>query len=438
MGNAESRHQPPSRAQTLPQSATETVQPSPPSPSQPVEVPLPPAPSEDDVFPEPMNSPLYALPASDFSRPPRLPLPIDHDPEPTSPIATPQDANTPMETTSEVDLGQRPGSMLSSTTLDDDEVADIETFTLESDPYSQKVLTTLEWRGDGRSVYVTGTFAHWERKFRMQKMQKPDGSSAFVLTAPLPTGTHHIKFLVDGEMVLSDHYPTTVDYTNSLVNYVEIAPSRPPADTQVPAEPVPIPGQTASASTDHARPMDIRTEAHTSTTSDSVPSTVQDNRPAPSGVVPGAPGPAQELEQLRQAQQTKAPPKKQLPRPKYTSEIPEYLLHVDLYNTPEDERFRRATKATSHMPQPPSLPMFMSKSILNAATPHKDDASVLTMPNHTVLNHLATSSIKNGVLATSGTTRYKRKVSIKTSPSIDPSLICMQFLTTIMYRPTSE
>jgi hypothetical protein len=51
----------------------------------------------------------------------------------------------------------------------------------------------------------------------------------------------------------------------------------------------------------------------------------------------------------------------------------------------------------------------------------KDDASVLIMPNHTVLNHLATSSIKNKVLATSATTRYKRK-----------------FLTTIMYKPTSE
>lgn len=62
-------------------------------------------------------------------------------------------------------------------------------------------------------------------------------------------------------------------------------------------------------------------------------------------------------------------------------------------------------------PAPPSLPMFLNKSILNGATPMKDDSSVLVMPNHTVLNHLATSSIKNGVLATSATTRYKKKVS---------------------------
>jgi hypothetical protein len=35
---------------------------------------------------------------------------------------------------------------------------------------------------------------------------------------------------------------------------------------------------------------------------------------------------------------------------------------------------------------------------------------VLIMPNHTVLNHLATSSIKDNILATSATTRYKQKV----------------------------
>ncbi|OJD09557.1 hypothetical protein ACJ73_10226 [Blastomyces percursus] len=55
------------------------------------------------------------------------------------------------------------------------------------------------------------------------------------------------------------------------------------------------------------------------------------------------------------------------------------------------------------------------------ATPMKDDSSVLNMPNHTTLNHLATSSIKNGVLATSVSTRYKAKC-----------------VTTIVYKPTGD
>jgi hypothetical protein len=81
----------------------------------------------------------------------------------------------------------------------------------------------------------------------------------------------------------------------------------------------------------------------------------------------------------------------------------------------------------------------LAKSILNGTTPHKDDASVLIMPNHTVLNHLATSSIKNGVLATSGTTRYKRKVtSLSILELFFSSTNILQFLTTIMYKPTSD
>ncbi|KAK3717734.1 galactose metabolism-related protein [Vermiconidia calcicola] len=432
MGNTESRHRPPSRSTTLPAPASEKPQPSP--LPQPVDVPQP-AHQEgfdgQDVVEPPVNTPSYGLAASDFSNPPRLPLPIERDPEPASPIATPQDANTPVDATGEGELRRR-GSMLSSTTLDDDEAADIETFAHEADS-GPKVLTTLNWRGDAKAVYVTGTFAQWEKKFRMQKTQDTDGSLMFTLTAQLPTGTHHIKFLVDGEMLLSDQYPTTVDYTNSLVNYFEIASFMPPADAQppAPAEPIAIPGTAVS---DHAQegrthPLSIRSEARAPETPGELPSTLQETVvPAPTdpenvpqeSEVP-VQQPQQQWQREHQSRQPRPPKQPRPPQAKYTNEIPELLLHLDLYSTPDDERYRRASKAIQHLPQPPSLPMFMSKSILNANTPHKDDASVLTMPNHTVLNHLATSSIRNGVLATSGTTRYKRK-----------------FLTTIMYKPTSE
>lgn len=39
-----------------------------------------------------------------------------------------------------------------------------------------------------------------------------------------------------------------------------------------------------------------------------------------------------------------------------------------------------------------------------------DDNSVLPLPSHSVVNHLATSAIRNGVLAVGSTTRYKAKV----------------------------
>jgi hypothetical protein len=98
------------------------------------------------------------------------------------------------------------------------------------------------------------------------------------------------------------------------------------------------------------------------------------------------------------------------PTRKYHTRIPQYLLDIEA----EDDQnlYPRASALISTLPEPPSLPMFLGKSVLNGATPMKDDASVLVMPNHTVLNHLATSSIKNKVLATSATTRYKKKARL--------------------------
>ena len=325
-------------------------------------------------------------------------------------------------------LVPRRASMLSSTTLDDDEVADIETFELESDPFAQKVMTTIQYKGDAKTVFVTGTFARWEKKFRMQKGQDKDGKPLFTLTASLPAGTHHIRFLVDGEMIVTNQYLQTVDFTNSLVNYIEIAASKPPAEeTQapVPAEPIPIPGaETVVVDDGKTTPLHSRTHEQAPETRDDLSFTPEDSlsqaatlQDRPSEAIPIRQTQQQRQEQQRQEQQTQPEPKpkKYLLRPKYTDEIPELLLHIDLYNEPEKEfDYRRALKAAGNLPQPPTLPTFMSKSILNANTPLKDDASVLTMPNHTVLNHLATSSIKSGVLATSGTTRYKKKVSLTT------------------------
>lgn len=34
---------------------------------------------------------------------------------------------------------------------------------------NKAVTTTIEWRGGGEKVYVTGTFVNWERKFRLHK-----------------------------------------------------------------------------------------------------------------------------------------------------------------------------------------------------------------------------------------------------------------------------
>lgn len=185
----------------------------------------------------------------------------------------------------------------------------------------------------------------------------------------LPPGTHHVKFIVDGEMQLSS-LPTAVDYTNILVNYVEVS-----ADD--------IPKQSADEGT---VPKDI------------YPPQVLHESTEAKDHAPDSVGKTQRVEGEQKAE------------PVFWGKVvPKYLHDVDL--SERSRRYQRAARGVSDFSTPPVLPLFLGKSILNGTTPMKDDSSVLNMPNHTVLNHLATSSIKHDVLATSITTRYKRKVN---------------------------
>lgn len=188
-------------------------------------------------------------------------------------------------------------------------------------------------------------------------------------TLNLRPGTHHLKFIVDGEMRAADNLPTAVDFTNHLVNYIEI-------------------------SADDARKANNRTSQPT---------------------VPPGVHPPQLLPDISKHEDdtvddpSKKEEEEEVPAGDFGSAIPQFL--ADLDKEEDSSAYLQAANVIGDTPTPPSLPLFLGKSILNGTTPMKDDSSVLNYPNHTVLNHLATSSIKNGVLATSVTTRYKRKVS---------------------------
>ncbi|KAH7357445.1 5'-AMP-activated protein kinase beta subunit, interation domain-containing protein [Pyrenochaeta sp. MPI-SDFR-AT-0127] len=279
--------------------------------------------------------------------------------------------------------------MLSTTTADDDDLGDEFKGPNTGRP---TVPTLIEWEGPGERVYATGTFAGWNKKYKLHRngpSKKKDALSAYV---PIAQGTHHLMFIVDNDMRTSDKLPTAVDYTNILVNYLEVS-----------AEDVPKP---ATGSAKEKSGPDAATPVQ--------------EREAPSGVYPPQVlPPTPELQPIKAPLPEPAKPKVPEPTKKYHQNIPRYLLDLDAPE--ESSRFARANATTNNLPTPPSLPGFLGKSILNGTTPMKDDSSVLIHPNHTVLNHLATSSIKDNILATSATTRYKQK-----------------FLTTIMYKPKEE
>lgn len=232
--------------------------------------------------------------------------------------------------------------------------------------------TRVEWAHGGNKVYLTGTFCGWGKRYRLTKC--PDKPGLFAVVA-IPPGTHHVKFLVDGEMRTSPDIPTAVDDTGILVNYLEIS-----ADNMPPLDRPPSPDRQSAGV--HKR----------SDSADDI-----------------SPAAVAETTALR-----------------YTREIPTYLRNLAEIYPNEDSAGGSSSEYFEDgqpppPPPPPSLPMMLQRVVLNTSNQMKDDASVLSIPNHAVLNHLATSSIKNEILAVSATTRYKKK-----------------YVTTILYKPASS
>lgn len=119
----------------------------------------------------PASTPQYT-PMSGLQRPPRLPLAIADevkapDSPPLEPLGT-ADEEVSIFDDDEADL-PRKSSTLSSATMEDEDVGN------ELQPYAvdtggvNVVPTRIDWRGGGERVYVTGTFAHWDKKFRLHK-----------------------------------------------------------------------------------------------------------------------------------------------------------------------------------------------------------------------------------------------------------------------------
>ena len=405
-----------------------------------VNVPSHPVPTHPNVQPRsaprsfhsPTSPSSYHVPNSQFQRPPRLPLPIEQeDFAPGSPILGPTDSPGPLgdDPVPEDDATQleRKASVLSGTTVDDDEDAD--DFAAHGRATGQMVDTLVEWKEGGERVYVTGSFSGWTKKHRLHRHGPSRDPNALSAIIPLLVGAHHMTFLVDGQMRTSRHLPTAVDYTNVLINYVEVSAD----DISRPSQPVDI-HRSPHEQTHRRQPLAIETHRPPTDgrTTPAPPPLTPDLLPTqraepPSAIGSGivSRGPPDDHEAQRPTSKPGSmaalhPQKRTIiDNKKYHAEIPEFLQDLD---APEQShRFARASAVMGTQPTPPALPMFLNKSILNGTLPMKDDASVLVMPNHTVLNHLATTSIKAQVLATSSTTRYKRK-----------------YVTTIMHRPTSE
>jgi len=336
---------------------------------------------EDRPEPSPYDDRRYVPPAE--LRPQRMPLPIAGAPAfPESPTLDPVNKGTQDVPLFDDDVAiapdesalRRKSSVMSLGTQDEE---DVDEELPAADPGAGTVQTVIEWTRPGHRVYVTGTFANWEKKFRMH--HKKDGNQGQFVTIALPPGTHHLMFLVDDVMMTNPDLPTAVDFNNMLVNYVEIA-------TEDLVKPRRESNQTVTEKREVVYPAVVSEEDE-----EGVEQPLHDADQTIEEVKPG---------DFRQI-------------------VPRALSDIDLPD--DDPRYQDAARVISDLSGPPTLPLFLGKAILNSQLPNKDDSSVLGLPNHTVLNHLMTSSVKNGVLATSVTTRYRDK-----------------YVTTISFKPVPK
>jgi hypothetical protein len=128
----------------------------------------------DRPEPSPYDDRRYVPPAE--LRPQRMPLPIagEHS-VPDSPTLGPLDTGTQDVPIFDDDDGlapekqelRRKSSVMSVGTPGDD---DLDEELPQADPAAGTVQTIIEWTHAGNRVFITGTFANWERKFKMHQL----------------------------------------------------------------------------------------------------------------------------------------------------------------------------------------------------------------------------------------------------------------------------
>jgi hypothetical protein len=294
---------------------------------------------------------------------------------------------------------------------------------------------TVKWRGGGKEVFVTGTFANeWRSKILLKRVAGSGKRAEYSCVLHLAPGTHRLKFIVDDRWRVSRDLSTASDGEGNLTNYIEVAHIGPahPGPLSAPGEDLLLPeDEEEKRKKGSVAPSNLA--AHKATLD-----LIEEARRA---------------EALRRGDLLDVFGNEKVHKEEtWTQEIPESIIKAQLaeeaFRAEQEERKadpkhsrRDSAMSASNVPVPPTLPRQLEKVILNsspaAVAGAVDDTSVLPAPNHAVLHHLTASAIKSGVVATGCTMRYRKKVSF-TSMSRESTLIFsflhLQYITTIYYR----
>lgn len=250
----------------------------------------------------------------------------------------------------------------------------------------------IAWVQGGEKVYVTGSFTGWRKMIGLTKQ----ADDRYAITLGLPVGTHRFRFVIDNELRFSDYLPTATDQMGNFVNYIEVTPVHIREHLEKQAETQPEQPQTQ---TQQPQQLPLR-RASLRGRLDSAWGLTNDDDDMGNGYLRyhDADGDPSAFHKLYN----------------YISDIPPIFTDpkvMEQYYMAIDKQLKSQSGQQQAWLHPPQLPPHLENVILNNfnSMDHDNNLGALPIPNHVVLNHLATTSIKHSTLAVALVVRYKRK-----------------------------
>lgn len=241
----------------------------------------------------------------------------------------------------------------------------------------------IKWVQGGEKVYVTGSFTGWRKMIGLVK--QPDNT--FSITLGLPVGTHRFRFVIDNELRFSDFLPSATDQMGNFVNYIEVTVEHIRTYLE----------QQEQKQQDASKTSRKSSISRSSKRVDSMWGLINDDDDMGNGY-----SRYHDDEAMDNSDGVK-----------YITDIPPIFTDpkvMEQYYIAIDKQAKNQNQLQSWL-HPPQLPPHLEHVILNNFNSMDKDnnSGALPIPNHVVLNHLATTSIKHNTLAVASVVRYKRK-----------------------------
>lgn len=235
----------------------------------------------------------------------------------------------------------------------------------------------IVWEQGGDKVYVTGSFTGWTKMIGLLPI--PNKAGMLHVRLKLPPGVHRFRFIVDNELRYSDYLPTATDQMGNFVNYLEIRATDSTEFTSYLEDHISAQAKKMSAQSRIA--LKIKTE----------PDNVGDGFTRFYN---------EDLEGPDLEFSNKLPAVFTDPRI-----MEKYYMKLDY------ERSRSRTSSLLPAQLPPHLEHAILNEFPNTASTTNEIAhgGSLSTPNHVVLNHLLTSSVRHSTLGLATAVRYKDK-----------------------------